>query len=58
MFVREIPKAATGKSLRIGLAEKLGLSGSVQLGKDDQFLPGSARAEDAMLPSGMVEMLL
>ena len=58
VFVREIPKAASGKSLRIGLAEKLGLAASVQPGKEDQPVSGSVRAKDAGLPSGMVEMLL
>jgi acyl-CoA synthetase (AMP-forming)/AMP-acid ligase II/thioesterase domain-containing protein/acyl carrier protein len=58
VFVKEIPKAATGKSLRIGLAEKLGLAGPVHAGRADRPLSGSARPEDAGLPSSMVEMLL
>ena len=58
VFVQEIPKTATGKSLRIGLAERLGLRGPVQAEMDDQSLAGSARPGDSGLPSSIVEMLL
>lgn len=55
VFVKEIPKSATGKALRLGLAEKLGVTGSVQEEKDAQ---PAAAAGNAPIPDGIVEMLL
>ncbi len=59
VFLAEIPKAATGKALRIGLAEKLGLTVSA-LTKDPAAMHSRARAGggDERSPRGVVEMLL
>lgn len=59
VFVRDLPKTPTGKTMRIGLAEKLGVQaaasakGSGQLNRDSP----SAR-ENGAIPHDIVEMLL
>ena len=58
IFVDELPKTATGKTLRMGLAEKLGLIDKAVADEPAEvgLLEGGNTGED--LPRGIIEMLL
>ncbi len=60
VFVDKLPKTATGKSIRIGLAQKLGLSSptSKETFGHANGLSAASRKQEAPIPVDIIEMVL
>ncbi len=58
VFVDELPKTSTGKLLRVGLAEKLGLIEKAPEPVEAQRFDASRSSAGEDLPHGIIEMLL